>query len=107
MANTAGICNSFKSDLLQGLHNFGVGVIRAGTTADTFKAALYLASATTNRSNTAYTATGEVSGTNYTANGGSDGTITNATAPTVLAGQTTSQTAYWTPSASIVYTNVT
>jgi hypothetical protein len=37
----------------------------------TLKAALYLASATTGPTNTAYTSTGEVSGTNYTAGGAS------------------------------------
>ena len=63
------------------------------------KAALYLASATTNGTNTAYTATGEVSGTNYTAGGVS---VTNANAAGL-----TSTTAYWTPSASITYTTVT
>jgi hypothetical protein len=66
MANTQAMCTSFKGDLLTGIHNFGTGVVRAATTADTFKAALYLASATIDASTTAYTATGEVSGTGYT-----------------------------------------
>jgi hypothetical protein len=65
----------------------------------TLKAALYLASATTNGTNTAYTATGEVSGTNYSAGGVS---VTNANTAGL-----TSTTAYWTPSASITYTTVT
>ena len=65
----------------------------------TIKAALYLASATTNGTNATYTATGEVSGTNYSAGGVS---VTNANAAGL-----TSTTAYWTPSASIVYTTVT
>jgi hypothetical protein len=77
----------------------GTTVIRAGTTKDTIKAALYLASATVNASTTAYSSTGEVTGTNYTAGGV---TVTNATEPT-----STSTTAHWTPSASIVYTTVT
>ena len=85
--------------MLVGHHNFGTGVVRAATTADTFKAALYLASATINASTTAYTATGEVSGTGYTAGGV---TVTNGTAPA-----TSGTTAYWTPSASISYTSVT
>jgi len=85
--------------LLTGTHNFGTGVTRASTAADTFKAALYLASATVNASTTAYSSTGEVSGTNYTAGGA---TVTNATAPT-----TSGTTAYWTPSASISFSNVT
>lgn len=65
----------------------------------TLKAALYLASATTNGTNTAYTAIGEVSGTNYSAGGVS---VTNGNAAGL-----TSTTAYWTPSASITYTTVT
>lgn len=99
MANTQSLCTSFKSELLTGTHNFGTGVVRAATTADTFKAALYLASATVNGTTTAYSSTGEVTGTNYTAGGA---TVTNATAPT-----TSGTTAYWTPSASITFSNVT
>ena len=93
------MCTSFKGELLVGHHNFGTGVVRAATTADTFKAALYLASATINASTTAYTATGEVSGTGYSAGGV---TVTNATAPA-----TSGTTAYWTPSASITFSSVT
>lgn len=99
MANTAGVTNSFKAEAMTALHALGNTVARGATTADTVKAALYLTSATTNPSNAAYTATGEVTGTNYTAGGV---TVTNATAPTV---DTT--TGIWTPSASVVYSNVT
>ena len=99
MSNTQAMCTSFKGELLTATHNFGTAPVRASTTADTFKAALYLTSATVNASTTAYSATGEVTGTNYSAGGV---TVTNATAPT-----TSGTTAYWTPSASIVYTNVT
>jgi hypothetical protein len=99
MANTQAMCTSFKGQLLVGHHNFGTGVIRAATTADTVKAALYLTTATIDASTTAYTATGEVSGTNYTAGGV---TVTNATAPA-----TSGTTAYWTPSASITFSSVT
>jgi hypothetical protein len=99
MANTQAMCTSFKQDLLNGLHAFGTTVVRAGTTPDSFKAALYLASATINASTTAYTATGEVSGTNYVAGGVA---VTTATAPA-----TSGTTAFVTPSASIVYTNIT
>lgn len=93
------MCTSFKGELLVGHHNFGTGVVRAATTADTFKAALYLTTATINASTTAYTATGEVSGTGYSAGGV---TVTNATAPA-----TSGTTAYWTPSASITFSSVT
>lgn len=99
MANTQAMCTSFKNEILQAYHNFGTTVARAGTGADTFKAALYLTSATMNATTTAYTTTGEVTGTNYAAGGI---TVTNATAPT-----TSGTTAYWTPSASLTYTNVT
>ena len=99
MANTQSLCTSFKGELLVGHHNFGTGVVRAATTADTFKAALYLASATVNASTTAYSSTGEVTGTNYTAGGV---TVTFGTPPS-----TRGTTAFVTPSASIAYSNVT
>ena len=99
MANTQAIATSFKTELLNGHHAFGTSVVRAGTGADTIKAALFLASATINASTTTYTTTGEVSGAGYTAGGV---TVTNATAPT-----SSGTTAYWTPSASLVYTTVT
>lgn len=101
-ANTQGMCTSFKVEILNGIHAFGTSVVRGATTPDSFKAALYLASATTGPSNTAYTATGEVSGTNYTAGGvdltGAQDWISPASSGT---------TAYSTPTNSIVYTNVT
>jgi len=104
MANTQSMCTSFLGELMTATHNFGASPVRAATTADTVKAALYLASATLNASTTVYSATGEVSGTNYTAGGV---TVTNATAPTSTNSSTTAGVGYWTPSASIVYTNVT
>ena len=60
---------SFKVELLTGVHNFGIGVVRAATTADTFKIALYTSDATLNDTTTAYTTSNEVSGTGYTAGG--------------------------------------
>jgi hypothetical protein len=104
MANTQSMCTSFMGELMTATHNFGTAPIRAATTADTFKGALYLASATYNASTTAYSATGEVSGTNYTAGGV---TVTNATAPTATNSSATAGVAYWTPSASLTYSNVT
>jgi len=85
-------------ELLTGTHNF------TPSTGDSFKAALYLTSATLNASTTAYSSTGEVTGTNYTAGGVA---VTNATAPTATNASATAGTAYWTPSASLTYTNVT
>ena len=99
MSNTQAMATSFKGEILSGIHALGTTVIRAGTGADTLKAALYLASATINAATTAYSATGEVSGTGYSAGGV---TVTNATAPT-----TSGTTGYWTPSASLTYTTVT
>jgi hypothetical protein len=87
-------------ELMTATHNFGASPIRAGTTADTFKAALYLTTATINAATTVYSSTGEVTSANYTAGGV---TVTNATAPTATNTSTTAGTAYWTPSASIVY----
>jgi len=93
------MATSFKGEILSGIHALGTTVIRAGTGADTLKAALYLASATINAATTAYSVTGEVTGTGYSAGGV---TVTNATAPT-----TSGTTGYWTPSASLTYTTVT
>lgn len=104
MANTQSMCTSFMGEVLTATHNFGTAPTRASSAADTFKAALYLASATVNASTTAYSATGEVSGTGYTAGGV---TVTNATPPASTNTSATAGTAYWTPSASIVYTSVT
>ena len=99
MANTQAMATSFKQDILNGIHAFGTTVTRGTTSADTFKAALYYATATLNATTTAYSATGEVSGTGYTAGGT---TVTNGTAPT-----TSGTSAYWTPSASFSWTGVT
>ena len=99
MANAQAMCTSFKTEILNGIHALGTSVVRAGTGADSLKAALYLASASLGAGTTAYSATGEVTGINYTAGGVA---VTNATAPT-----SSGTTAYWTPSASFTYTTVT
>ena len=99
MANTQAMCSQFKVDAMNGLHAFGTSVIRGATTKDAYKAALYLASATRNASDTVYNSTGEVAGANYTAGGVA---VTTGVAPTV-----SGTTAIFTPSASIVYTTVT
>jgi hypothetical protein len=78
VANSQAVCTSFKVEILNGIHAFGTTVTRGATTKDTFKAALFLASASLGAATTAYSATGEVSGTNYTAGGV---TVTNANAP--------------------------
>jgi hypothetical protein len=63
------LATSFKVEILDGVHNFGTGVIRATTAADTFKIALYTATATLNATTTVYTTQDEVTGTGYTAGG--------------------------------------
>jgi len=63
------LATSFKVEILDGIHNFGVGVVRASTAADTFKIALYSTLATLNATTTAYSATDEITGTGYTAGG--------------------------------------
>ena len=109
MANTQSMCTSFMSQLMLGEHQLGTATLVSRTsltapTTDTLKAALYLASATMNAATTAYTVTGEVSGTGYVAGGV---TVTNATAPTSTNSSSTAGVAFFTPSASIVYTTVT
>ena len=107
MANTQSMCTSFLGELMTATHNFGTAPIRAASTADTFKAALYFTSATINASTTAYTTTGEVtntSGTGYTAGGT---TVTNATPPASTNSSATAGVGYWTPSASFVWTALT
>lgn len=100
MANTQAFCSSAKVDLMNA--NFALantGQTRGAVTKDALKAALYLATATINAATTVYTATGEVSGTNYSAGGVA---VTTATGPAL-----DGTTAWFQPSASIVYTNVT
>lgn len=100
MANTQAMATSFKQEILQGIHALGTTVTRAGTGADTIKAALFLVTATINASTTTYNTTGELAATgNYTAGGV---TATNAVAPT-----TSGTTAYWTPSASFQWVALT
>jgi hypothetical protein len=98
LANSQAICTSFKGQLLNGIHAFGTTVTRGGTGADTFKAALFLVSASRGAADTVYNTTGEVSGTGYSAGG---------VAVTWIAPTTSGTTAYSTLSASITYTTVT
>jgi hypothetical protein len=104
MANTQSMTTSFMGELMTATHNFGTAPTRGTSAADTFKAALYLASATYDASTTAYSATGEVSGAGYTAGGIA---VTAATPPTATNASTTAGVAFFTPSASLTYTSVT
>lgn len=98
MANSQAICTSFKVECLTGHHALGTTVARGGTTADTFKAALYEATGSYGAGTTAYSATSEVSGTGYSAGGVTVAWI----APT-----SSGTTAYTTLSATITYSTVT
>ena len=66
MAITQAMCNSFKQELLVGTHNF------TASSGDSFKLSLHTASATLNKSTTAYASSGlnEVAnGNGYTSGG--------------------------------------
>jgi hypothetical protein len=99
MANTQSMCTSFKKEVLTATHNFGAAPTRGSSAADSFKAALYLTTATVNATTTTYSGTGEVSGTNYTSGGDA---ITSWNAPT-----SSGTTAYTTPTATITWSDVT
>jgi hypothetical protein len=99
MANTQAIATSFKVEQYNGIHAFGTTVVRGATTADTFKAALFLATATRNAATTTYNTTGELAATgNYTAGGVTFTWLTPAS---------TGTTAFTTPSASFSWTALT
>jgi hypothetical protein len=101
MANSPGLCYSFKTDILNGLHAFGPSVVRGSTTKDNFKGALYYATATiTNTGTTTYTNTGEITASGTYALGGQ--LVTNATAPANVSG-----TSHWTPSGNLSWTGFT
>jgi len=69
MAITQAMCTSFKTELLEGKHDFTNG-------ADTMKLALFTSSATLDATTTDYSTTNEVTGTGYSAGGG---TLVNVT----------------------------
>lgn len=59
MAITTSVCNSYKREILEGIHDL----------ADDYKIALYTDAANLSATTTAYSATNEVSGAGYTAGG--------------------------------------
>jgi hypothetical protein len=64
MAITQAVCNSFKKELFQGIHNFN------SSGGDAFKISLYTSAATLDKTTTAYSATNEVAnGSGYTTGG--------------------------------------
>ena len=76
MAITQAMCTSFKSEILQAVHNFKT------TGGNTFNLALYTSSATMSASTTAYSTSQEATGTNYTAKGGALSNVTPTTSST-------------------------
>ena len=104
MANTQAMTTSFMGELMTATHNFGTAPVRATGATDSFKAALFLTSATQNASTTAYGTSGEVSGAGYSAGGVA---VTFGTPPTATNSSVTAGVAFVTPSASITYTGVT
>ena len=73
MAITSAICNSFKTEVLRGIHNF------TASSGNTFNLALYTSSATLNKSTTAYTTSNEVAnGNGYTTKGNALTSVTPA-----------------------------
>ncbi len=100
MANAQAFCSQAKVDLMNGLHAMGPSVIRAATTKDVYRGALYeLTAGDKDATSTIYNTTGEVVGTGYTAGG--------EIVPTANAPSLDTTTAHFTPSASIVYSTVT
>ena len=106
MANEQSFCVQALADMMNGKHALAASVARADTgggaaAKDTYYGALYYTSASRGRTDTVYNSTGEVttSGSNYTAGGN---ILTTATAPS-----TSGNTAFWTPSASLVFTTLT
>jgi hypothetical protein len=62
MAITQAVCNSFKKELLDGVHDFDSG-------GDSFKLALYTSQATINAATTSFTTGNQVSSSGYTSGG--------------------------------------
>ena len=73
MAITSAVCNSFKTEVLQALHNF------TASSGNSFKLALYTSSATLNKSTTAYASTNEISNTSGSAYSAGGKTIVSVT----------------------------
>jgi len=59
MSITSAICNSYKQEIIEGVHS----------SSDVYKIALYTSSATLGATTTAYSSTNEISGTGYSAGG--------------------------------------
>jgi hypothetical protein len=73
MAITSAICNSFKVEILTGVHNF------TASTGDTFNLALYTSSATLDKDTTAYSSTNEITNTSGSAYSAKGNALTSVT----------------------------
>ena len=73
MAITSAVCNSFKVEVLQGIHNF------TASSGNTFNLALYTSSATLNKSTTAYSSSNEISNTSGSAYSAKGKALTSVT----------------------------
>jgi hypothetical protein len=73
MAITSAVCNSFKTEVLQALHNF------TASSGNSFKLALYTSSATLNKSTTAYSSSNEISNTSGSAYSAKGKALTSVT----------------------------
>jgi hypothetical protein len=85
---------SFKADLLKAVHDFNT---------DTFKIALYLATADLGANTTVYTASGETSGTGYTAGGNTLTGVSVNDAGFVLFSNTSWNPAVFTARGALIY----
>ena len=105
MANVAGMCSSFKSEVMIGIHALGPGTgvpARTAATADVIKACLILASGSVGVSATSYASVSasELAATGGYAAGGV--TVTMAVVPS-----TSGTTGIFTPSASFTWSSFT
>jgi hypothetical protein len=73
MAITSEICNSFKVEILTGVHNF------TASTGDTFNLALYTSSATLDKDTTVYSSTNEITNTSGSAYSAKGNALTSVT----------------------------
>ena len=73
MAITSAVCNSFKQEVLQAIHNF------TASSGKTFNLALYTSSATLNKSTTAYSTSNEISNTSGSAYSAKGKALTSVT----------------------------
>ena len=73
MAITSAVCNSFKQEVLQAIHNF------TASSGNTFNLALYTSSATLNKSTTAYSSSNEISNTSGSAYSAKGKALTSVT----------------------------